>query len=82
MKPSGYCDRVIDGMEGTGPFTLLARHSSDCLTTRHSERKQATEPPVAAFRQRISLVGLKPHPAHLGSDIHFGPAGGRASLGR
>ena len=44
MKPSAYCDRVVDVMEELFKFTLLTRDASSYLVDRYSERKEsATE---------------------------------------
>ncbi|SDL90245.1 arsenical resistance protein ArsH [Paracoccus chinensis] len=40
MKPSAFYDRVVDVMEELMKFTLLARGTSDYLTSRYSERKE------------------------------------------
>lgn len=42
MKPSPYYERLVDVMEELCKFTLLVRDRSDYLTSRYSERKEAT----------------------------------------
>jgi arsenic resistance protein ArsH len=49
MKPSPYYDRLVDVMEELVKFTLLTRDQSDYLTSRYSERKQATPELVATL---------------------------------
>jgi arsenic resistance protein ArsH len=39
MKPSAYCERVVDVMEELVKFTLLTRDRSEYLTDRYSERR-------------------------------------------
>jgi arsenic resistance protein ArsH len=46
MKPSSYYERLVDVMEELVKFTLMVRDRSDYLTSRYSERKEAT-PAVA-----------------------------------
>lgn len=42
MRPSSYYKRLVDVMEELVKFTLLTRDCSDYLTSRYSERKEAT----------------------------------------
>ena len=42
MKSSAYYERLVDVMEELVKFTLLVRDRSDYLTSRYSERKEAT----------------------------------------
>jgi arsenic resistance protein ArsH len=51
MKPSPYYDRIVDVMEELVKFTLLTRSSSNYLTDRYSERKEA----AAALEKRVNL---------------------------
>jgi arsenic resistance protein ArsH len=62
MKPSPYYDRLVDVMEELVKFTLLTRDQSDYLTSRYSERKQATPELVATLAQAAMQheVTLKP----------------------
>lgn len=43
MKPSAYYDRVVDVMEELVKFTLLMRDRSTYMTSRYSERRDATD---------------------------------------
>ena len=43
MKPSAYCDRVVDVMEELVKFTWLTRDVSPYLVDRYSERKESAE---------------------------------------
>ena len=40
MKPSSYCDRMVDVMEELVKFTLLTRDCAAYLVDRYSERKE------------------------------------------
>lgn len=51
MKPSPYCDRIVDVAEELIKFTLLTRGHSNYLTDRYSERKEH----AAALQERLSL---------------------------
>lgn len=51
MKPSPYYDRLVDVMEELMKFTLLTRGVSAYLTSRYSERKEATEKAAAQGTQ-------------------------------
>lgn len=51
MKPSSYCDRVVDVCEELVKFTLLTRDCSAYLTDRYSERKEDAE----KLEARVSL---------------------------
>jgi arsenical resistance protein ArsH len=42
MKPSFYYKRLVDVMEKLVKFTLIVRDRSDYLTSRYSERREAT----------------------------------------
>lgn len=54
MKPSAYCDRVVDVMEELVKFTLLTRDASPYLVDRYSERKET----AAALSQRVNQRGI------------------------
>jgi arsenic resistance protein ArsH len=54
MRPSAFCDRVIDVMEELVKFTLLTRDISAYLTNRYSERKEAAE----KFEARVNLKAI------------------------
>ena len=41
MKPSSYCDRMVDVMEELVKFTLLTRDQMPYLVDRYSERKES-----------------------------------------
>ncbi len=56
MRPSLYCDRVVDLMEKLVKFTLLTRRESGYLTDRYSERKEDAEKLAARVRLRLSDV--------------------------
>ena len=43
MKPSPYCDRVVDVMEELVKFTLLTRDQMPYLVDRYSERKESAD---------------------------------------
>ena len=43
MKPSPYCDRMVDVMEELVKFTLLTRDQMPYLVDRYSERKESAE---------------------------------------
>ena len=43
MRASAFYDRLVDVMEELFKFTLLTRGQSDYLTSRYSERKEASE---------------------------------------
>lgn len=51
MKASPYYDRLVDVMEELVKFTLLVRGSSDYLTSRYSERKEAVPAEVQQLAQ-------------------------------
>ena len=48
MKPSAYYDRVVDVMEELMKFTLLMRDRTDYMTSRYSERRDATDARIKA----------------------------------
>lgn len=48
MKPSAYYDRVVDVMEELMKFTLMVRDRADYLTSRYSERRDATDARIKA----------------------------------
>ena len=54
MRPSAYCDRVVDVMEELVKFTLLTRDTSTYLTDRHNERKEA----AAKLEGRVKLEAI------------------------
>lgn len=54
MKPSPYCDRVVDVVEELVKFTLLTRGPAAYLTSRYSERKEAAEKLAA----RVKLAAI------------------------
>jgi arsenic resistance protein ArsH len=62
MKPSPYYDRLVDVMEELVKFTLLTRDQSSYLTSRYSERKEASPELVATLAQAAIQheVTLKP----------------------
>lgn len=41
MRPSAYCDRIVDVMEELARFTLLTRDIRDLLVDRYSERVES-----------------------------------------
>ena len=41
MKPSAYCERVVDVMEELVKFTLLTRDVAPGLVDRYSERRES-----------------------------------------
>ena len=43
MKPSPYCDRMVDVMEELVKFTLLTRDQMPYLVDRYSERKESAD---------------------------------------
>ena len=43
MKPSSYCDRMVDVMEELVKFTLLTRDQMPYLVDRYSERKESAD---------------------------------------
>ena len=54
MRPSSYCDRVVDVMEELMKFTLLTRDVSSYLTDRYSERKEQ----AAKLEKRVALASI------------------------
>ena len=54
MKPSPYCERVVDVMEELVKFTLLTRDCAGYLVDRYSERRESTE----ALSQRVNLRSI------------------------
>lgn len=54
MKPSAYCDRVVDVLEELFKFTLLTRDVAPYLVDRYSERKESAE----ALSKRVNQRGI------------------------
>ena len=52
MKPSAYCERVVDVMEELVKFTLLTRDVSPYLVDRYSERRESAEDLSKRVNQR------------------------------
>jgi arsenic resistance protein ArsH len=57
MKPSAYCDRVVDVMEELIKFTLLTRDVSSYLVDRYSERKESAAELSKRVNQKYQLSG-------------------------
>lgn len=54
MKPSSFYDRVVDVMEELVKFTLINRGVSNYLTSRYSERKEAS----TKLDERVGLKAI------------------------
>lgn len=52
MKPSPYCDRIVDVMEELMKFTLLLRDRTDYFVDRYSERKESAEELMKRVNQK------------------------------
>ena len=54
MKPSAYCDRLVDVMEELIKFTLLTRDVAPYLVDRYSERKESAEELSKRVNQKMA----------------------------
>lgn len=54
MKPSAYCQRVVDVMDGLVKFTLLTREVSTSRVDRYSLRRENAAP----LSRRVNLPTL------------------------
>lgn len=52
MKPSAFCNRIVDVMEELIKFTLLLRDQQDYFVDRYSERVESAEQVSERVNQR------------------------------